>query len=263
MEKQIIHLSLNPFTLKDQLNNNLTKSSKMIFIFGFCSGLFDGRIKSSLSEGDRILIIKKDLTIILHDPEGVKPIQWQKPNVGSINFSIIDSKLRMETYRPKTDESFFITFTGEIYQALVFETKIKGDNATVIGDERDFVDYLENNPSVIEPGLKIIKREKETDVGFIDLFAEDRSNNFVIVEVKKQVANPADAYQLQRYVEYFQKQTTQNVRGILVASRIPNKVKQYLKDSNLEDCAISWQDIFPTMKRPSSIPRLRNLQDFF
>jgi len=111
--------------------------------------------------------------------------------------------------------------------------------------------------------LKIIKREKETDVGFIDLFAEDRSNNFVIVEVKKQVANPADAYQLQRYVEYFQKQTTQNVRGILVASRIPNKVKQYLKDSNLEDCAISWQDIFPTMKRPSSIPRLRNLQDFF
>ena len=156
MEKQIIHLSLNPFTLKDQLNNNLTKSSKMIFIFGFCSGLFDGRIKSSLSEGDRILIIKKDLTIILHDPEGVKPIQWQKPNVGSINFSIIDSKLRMETYRPKTDESFYITFT-EIYQASVFETRIKGVNATVIGNEKDFVDYLENNPSKIEPTASVPK----------------------------------------------------------------------------------------------------------
>lgn len=262
MNEQVTLLSLNPIALKDQLNEILEKSRKIIVLIGHCNGIFDGRIKSSISEGDRILIIKKDLSILLHDPQGVKPIQWQKPNVGSINFSIIDSKLRMETYRPKTDESFFITFT-EIYQALVFETRIKGVNATVIGDEKDFVDYLENNPSIIEPGLKIIKREKETDVGFIDLFAEDRSNNFVIVEVKKQVANPADAYQLQRYVEYFQKQTTQNVRGILVASRIPNKVKQYLKDSNLEDCAISWQDIFPTMKRPSSIPRLRNLQDFF
>jgi RecB family endonuclease NucS len=262
MESQTRKLSLNPPTLRDQLNKKLEESTNMIILLGRCSGFFDGRIKSSLSEGDRILIIKEDLTIILHDPTGVKPIQWQRPKAGPVTFVLSDNNLQMETYRPKTDESFFITFS-EIYLALTYDTRTKGDHAAVIGDEKDFVKFLVNNPTTIESGLKIIDHEKETDVGFIDILGEDKSKNLVVIEVKKQTANPTDAHQLQRYVEFFQKQNIKHVRGILVAPAFPKRVKKYLQSTKLEKCSIPWQDIFPTMKRPTSLPRSRNLDNFF
>ncbi|MFX0086712.1 MAG: endonuclease NucS domain-containing protein [Candidatus Hodarchaeota archaeon] len=262
MEYQISQLSLKPTTLRSQLNKKLDEAKNMIILFGSCSGLFDGRIKSSISEGDRILIIKEDLTIILHDPVGVKPIQWQRPGVGPVIFVLSDNKLKMETYRPKTNESFFITFS-EIYQAITYDTQTKGDQSAIIGDEKDFVKFLVNNPEIIESGLKIIDHERETDVGFIDILAEDISKYFVVIEVKKQAANPSDAYQLKRYVEFFEKQNIQNIRGILIAPAFPKKVKKYLKNAKLEECTIPWQDIFPTMKRPTSIPISRNLEEFF
>ncbi len=262
MKHQISRLSLKPATLRSQLNKKLTEAKNMIILLGSCSGFFDGRIKSSISEGDRILIIKEDLTIILHDTKGVKPIQWQRSGVGPVAFVLSDNKLKMETYRPKTNESFFIIFS-EIYHAITYDTQTKGDQATVIGDEKDFIKFLVNNPETIESGLKIIDYERETDVGFIDILAEDISKCFVVIEVKKQAANPSDAYQLKRYVEFFEKQRKQNIRGILVAPKFPKKVKKYLKNVKLEECAIPWQDIFPTMKRPTSIPLSRNLEEFF
>ncbi|MHA2252889.1 MAG: endonuclease NucS domain-containing protein [Candidatus Kariarchaeaceae archaeon] len=263
MINQIMQLSLDPDTLKDQINNLLSESVKMIILLGRCNGLFDGRIKSRIEEGDRILIIKRDSTILLHDPLGVKPIQWQRPKVGPVKFTIHEEHLRMETYRPKTDESFFITFT-KLYQAVAYESrKDHQSRGVIIGDEKDFVNYLVNNPSIIEQGLKILEREKVTDVGPVDIFAIDSLENYVVIEVKKQAANPNDAHQLRRYFEYFQNQGIHKLRGILIATAFPKKVKQYLERSNLETCEIPWQEIFPTLERPVSIPRSRNLEEFF
>ncbi|MHA1966889.1 MAG: endonuclease NucS domain-containing protein [Candidatus Hodarchaeales archaeon] len=262
MENQITQLSLDPVILQEQINELLPKSINMIVLFGRCDGLFDGRIKSRIEEGDRILIIKKDLTILLHEPFGVKPIQWQRPKAGPVKFTIHEEHLRMETYRPKTDESFFITF-NDLYQAIAYETRIKADSGMITGDEKDFVNYLVNNPSIIEQDLKILEREKVTDVGPVDIYALDSRENYVVIEVKKQAANPTDAHQLKRYVEYFQNKNIHNLRGILIATGFPKKVKQYLESVKLETCEIPWQEIFPTLKRPVSIPRSRNLEEFF
>jgi RecB family endonuclease NucS len=260
MQDHYTQLATNPSLLKQQLDNHLRK--KMIIISGYCSALFDGRIKSSLKERDRILLIKKDETILLHNSVGVKPVQWQRPGAGRINFTLIDNTfLRMETYRPKTDESFFITFS-EIYHSSVFDTAEENDDALIIGHEKDLTDYLVQHPETIEPELRVIECEKDTDVGSIDIFAMDSGNNQIVIEVKKQAATPADVHQLKRYVNYFHDQG-QIVRGILVASSFPKKVSKYLRNYGLEACVVPWQDIFPTIKRPSSVSRSRSLEEFF
>ena len=260
LNNNITLLSDNFSTLVSQLNDNLEKV--MIILTGKCSAFFDGRIKSHFPDGDRVLLIKKDLTILLHGSSGVKPVQWQLAGAGKVTFNLIEeSHVQMETYRPKTDETFFITFS-EVYLTLTYKIIEFDETASIIGHEKDFVDYLIQNPEIIEENLQVIEAEKEIDFGFIDIWARDASNTFVIIEVKRTFATPADAHQLKRYVDFYQNKG-ENVRGILVATGFPRKVKNYLKTYELERCTVLWQDIFPTLTRPSSLSHKKRLDEFF
>ncbi len=258
MKDNIAKLSLDLPTLTNQLNECVGR--RMNILIGRCTAFFDGRIKSRFLDGDRVLIIKKDLSILLHGSSGVKPIQWQLPGAGNVSFKILEKNLRMETYRPKTDESFFITFS-KIYLPLTFEASEEDDSASVIGHEKDLVQYLVENPNVIENGIQVIETEKEIDFGFIDIMALDSSKNFVVIEVKRTPATPADAHQLKRYIDFFNEQG-QKVRGILVATAFPGKVIKYLQTFGLESREINWQDIFPTISRPSSVSTPKKLDEF-
>ncbi|MFX1247268.1 MAG: endonuclease NucS domain-containing protein [Promethearchaeota archaeon] len=259
MNNHIIQLSKRLPILESQLNNHLER--RMILLFGNCRAHFDGRIKSLFLDGDRVLIIKKDLSILLHSSFGVKPVQWQLAGAGKVIFRMkSNQRLQMETYRPKTDESFFITFS-KVYFAVSYDTSKADDAASIIGHEKDFVEYLVKNPDIIEQDLRIIESEKEIDFGFIDIWAMDILDTFVAIEVKKSSATLADAHQLKRYIDFF-KQKGQKVRGILVATSFPKKVKKYLKSFNLEACRIMWQDIFPTIRRPSYTSMSKRLDEF-
>ncbi len=247
--------------LADSLPSHL--DNDMILIVGVCDSIFDGRIKSTLDKGDRTLILKKDGSILLHNATGTRPVQWQKARAGKINFTynIENSTLIMESYRPKTDESFFITFY-EVWFAAFLQIKERlSKGSQTFGDEKDFVDQLVLHPELIESNLKIIEREKEIAFGFIDLYCQDSNGTFTVIEVKKQAATLTDAYQLHRYIEFFQKKG-EAVRGILVANHIPKKVIAYLKTHNLEHVSIPWQEIFPTLKRPTNTVRTKQLDDF-
>ncbi|HUT82917.1 MAG TPA: endonuclease NucS [Candidatus Bathyarchaeia archaeon] len=233
-----------------ELNTEACK--KMIVIFGLCIAIFDGRIKSFLPEGDRLLFIKKDETLILHSSKGVKPVNWQIGGAGKINYISEDNKLVVRTFRPKTTESLEIIFS-DIYQITVFDAH---DSAllSVYGSEADLSNYLYNNPSIINKDFQPTAREYETPFGFLDLRGVDREGNIVIIEVKKRSATPADAHQLKRYVEYFEEVEKVKVRGILVAKDFSQKVMAVLQANDLEAVAVPWQEIFPSLssEKPSA-----------
>ena len=232
-----------------------------ILIVGTCDSIFDGRIKSTLPKGERILLIKKDSSILLHNATGMRPVQWQKQKAGKVSFKISsEGLLVMESYRPKTDESFFIRF-HDVFFASVLKIIETLEGAYVIGDEKDFVDALIARPDLIEQGLKVKEREKEIPFGLIDIFAEDKSGHEIVIEVKKQAATLADAQQLHRYIEHFQNQG-KKFRGILVATHLPEKARVYLETYNLEARVINWQELFPTLQRPTSIARTTQLDSF-
>ena len=235
---------------------NSTIGEKMILVAGRNTAIFDGRIKSSLVEGDRFLLIKKDLSIVLHGPLGVKPLNWQKPQAGPIEFRIKDDLLEMFTQRTKTKEVLTITFSNLDLVALWYASD--ESELEIYGDESDFVSYLVSNPDLIEPDFQVLKTEYSTDVGPVDIRGISEEGE-VIIEVKKRKATPRDGHQLKRYVEYFKEKEKKNVRGILIAPDFPDNVLKYLKKHNLEIRKISWEEIFPLIKRPGK-PKL---EDFF
>jgi RecB family endonuclease NucS len=245
--------------LVELLPNHLEKHT--ILLAGLCDSIFDGRIKSTLSKGERILLIKKDSSILLHNSTGMRPVQWQKQKAGKVSFTISNDKLLvMESYRPKTDESFFIRFHNIIF-ACVFKIKETLESAYVIGDEKDFQTALIDQPDLIEKGLKVIEREKEIPFGYIDIFGKDEAGHEIVIEVKKQAATLADAQQLYRYIEYFQSEG-KKLRGILIATHIPEKARIYLETHNLEARIINWQELFPTLQRPTNVVRTKSLDSF-
>jgi len=232
-----------------ELSEDLCK--KMIVIFGSCSAVFDGRIKSYLPEGDRLLFIKKDETLILHGSKGLKPLNWQISGAGRIIISIDDKKVIVKSYRTKTEETLEIIFDS-IYQAVKYDAH---DSATlsIYGSEKDLSDYLYDHPEIIDDDFQPTAREFNTPFGFLDLRGVDKQGNIIIVEVKKRGATPADAHQLKRYVEYFEDVEKIKVRGILVANSFSEKVMNVLQVNGLEAVAVPWQEIFPSLanERPT------------
>lgn len=239
--------------LSTKLNQVLGKTA--IQLVGTCSAVFNGRIKSELQPGPRLLLIKSDTSIILHGETGVKPLNWQKAYDGKIDFRYSTKGLEMYTYRPKTDETFTILFT-KVNHAFSYSSQ---DNVSLQkqGDERDLVKYLVSNPSVIEEGLTIVSRELETLVGFIDIEAIDKNGKRLIIEVKKQRATPKDAFQLLRYIDTLEKQD-KRCRGMLISAGTPLKVQEFLKQNSLEFFDVQWQELFPNLKRSKA----KNLSDF-
>ncbi len=235
---------------------NSAVGDKMIILAGRCTAEFDGRIKSSLDIGDRLLIIKKDLSIIMHGPIGVKPLNWQKPNAGPINFNSNHDSLEMITRRTKTKELLTIVFTNLSSVSLWHATDVS--EMIIYGDESDLVKYLVSSPDLIEEGFQVLRTEYNTDVGPVDIRGIGKSGE-IIVEVKKRNATPADAYQLKRYIEYFEEKEKKDVIGMLVAPDFPEKVLQYLNENDLVAKKIHWKDVFPTLQRPKSAL----LEEFF
>ncbi|NHK30613.1 MAG: DUF91 domain-containing protein [Asgard group archaeon] len=231
----------------DELSKKLTDASckQMIILFGSCVAIFDGRIKSYLPLGERLLIVKKDESLILHGSSLVKPLNWQKAGAGKIEYLSNDKQLVVKTYRPKTKESLEIVF-DKVFQAIIFNA-LDSASLSIYGSESDLSDYLFNHPEIISKEFQPTTREYETPFGFIDIRGVDKKGNIIIIEVKKRAAAPADAHQLKRYVDYFNDVEKIEVKGILVAKDFSNKVMAILETNNLEAVAVNWLEIFPAL----------------
>ena len=52
----------------------------------------------------------------------------------------------------------------------------------LVGSERDLIDLIFENPSLIEDGFRPLEREKPTRYGMIDIYGTDRNGNGVVVD---------------------------------------------------------------------------------
>lgn len=97
---------------------------------------------------------------------------------------------------------------------------------SMIVSEETVEDILERNMNLIEDGMVLIKRQLETEVGRIDLFARDKNGVFTIIELKKGKTEDDVFGQLSRYLGWCKKTKarTGNVRGIIIAKSIGKKL---------------------------------------
>ncbi len=87
--------------------------------------------------------------------------------------------------------------------------------------ERDIEDHLVQNITAIEDGMKLIQRQVATDIGRIDIMAEDKQGVTVIIEVKVGEAKDSSVGQIARYLGWYSATTEKSVRGILIAHDFP------------------------------------------
>ncbi|MDG6219458.1 MAG: endonuclease NucS, partial [Candidatus Thermoplasmatota archaeon] len=239
-KKNVLHIIQYPSAsqaesfIKENHQKNAEKT--ILQLIGTCIVQYHGRAKSFLDSGDRIIIIKQDGNLLVHQPIMREPINWQ-PAGSIIEYIVKDNSLILKSRHRKPAEKMIISFT-EIFSIIVSQLN---DSAQlkIAGMESDVVKHIINNPSCIEEGLRIQNQEKQVRSGLIDVFAYDKDHTPVIIEVKRSLATISNVHQLRMYVQDMQHHSEKTlVRGILCAPRIPDMIKNLLQDYNLE-----WKEV--------------------
>ncbi len=229
------------WTLQDYITllNDALKRNETVVFSCRCTIRYSGRAESYIGDGDRIIMIKSDNALLIHQPTGNAPINYMKPGTG-YTVRVEDSKLILKATNILEKESMEIT----ISYVHFFNTHKLHDGQTIVvaGTEDDMSDMIYKNPSLIEDGFTPVSQEEQTVYGFIDVLGTDKNGVLTVVECKRYVADLSAVTQLRRYVEKIMaSKGITNVRGIIAAPKITQNAEQMLKD---------WGYSFVSIKPP-------------
>ncbi|MCX6710152.1 MAG: endonuclease NucS [Candidatus Woesearchaeota archaeon] len=215
----------------NDFSDALLKGESMA-VFARCEIFYSGRAESQLLSGERILVVKSDKSMLVHQPSGSAPVNWMKEN-SDYSLSIEGDSLMLRVRNLPLKEHLDIRIE-EVYS---FSHRKLEDNQKIIlaGSEKDMSDMILENPSLIEKGFKPLSREEHTKYGFIDVFGYDLNNVLVVIEAKRYTADFKAVSQLQRYVEKIKEtKGLSKVRGILAAPGISPNAEKMLRDFGFE-----------------------------
>src|SRR3954449_6784377 len=146
-----------------------------------CEVRYTGRLTATLPEAVRLLVLKSDGSVLVHDDSGgYKPLNWMTPPtvVEEAEGAIVVRKRA-----GKTEDRLEI----RIVDVLSDVTHDMGESAALQKDgvERDLQLELAAAPSALGEELTLVKREWATEVGPVDLMCRDDAGEWVAVEIKR------------------------------------------------------------------------------
>ena len=179
-----------------------------------CEVRYTGRLTAVLPEAVRLLILKADGSVLVHDDAGgYKPLNWMTgPSV------IEELGDVLVVRKQKTEDALEI----RLAEVLSDVTHDMGESAALQKDgvERDLQLELAAAPSALGDGLTLVKREWPTEVGPVDLMCRDESGEWVAVEIKR-IGTIEAVEQLTRYLDFIRRDPAKKeCRGILAAERL-------------------------------------------
>ena len=204
---------------------------KTLVIVGNCWVNYQGRARSTLNPGERILIIKEDGSVLVHRPRGYEPVNWQPPGC-IFHPGIEEDAFFIKAVRRKPREILQVFF-DKIYFLAAMSLADKGE-FSLHASEEEMQKAIINQPSLIEDGLRIIAYEKKVEPGFVDVYGIDRDGRLVVIEIKRRTAGKEAVLQLSRYVNSLKSEHGRKVRGILVAPKIARQAHKTLVTLGLE-----------------------------
>ncbi|ASJ05816.1 hypothetical protein A3L01_09090 [Thermococcus barossii] len=202
----------------------------MLTIFARCKVHYDGRAKSELGSGDRVIIIKPDGAFLIHQSRKREPVNWQPPG-SFVTVEERDGVVILRSVRRKPKEVLEVELE-EVYLVSMFRAE-DYEELALTGSEAEMAEMIFNNPELIEPGFKPLFREKQIGHGIVDILGRDRDGNLVVLELKRRKADLHAVSQLKRYVEALTREHG-DVRGILVAPSLTSGAKKLLEKEGLE-----------------------------
>ncbi|WP_175060085.1 endonuclease NucS [Thermococcus sp. 2319x1] len=226
-----VEAKLNPTyeEMVDIFNRALSKEA-IINIFAHCRVFYDGRAKSELGPGDRVILIKPDGSFLIHQKEKREPVNWQPPG-SSVGLEVKEGRIFLRSIRRKPREILEVELL-HVYLISYFQAE-DYEELALTGSEAEMADLIFENPSVIEDGFKPLFKEKPIKHGIVDVLGVDKEGNIVVLELKRRRADLHAVSQLKRYVEAM-KEEHEKVRGILVAPSLTSGAKKLLEKEGLE-----------------------------
>ncbi len=193
-----------------------------------CEVEYSGRAEAYLARGERLVIIKGDNTLLVHQPEGNAPINYMKPDAKH-SVKTEEGKLLLSSQNLALKE--YLDITMHKVHFISSHALKDGQKIQIIGTEKDMSEMIYSNPTIVSDDFKPLSMEEHTKYGFIDVFGYDKDNNLVIVECKRYCADLSAVTQLRRYVEKMKKvKGTDNVRGVIAAPKITSNAQQMAED---------------------------------
>ncbi|WP_414469462.1 endonuclease NucS [Methanobacterium sp. ACI-7] len=206
------------------------KNRAVLIITACCKVFYEGRAKSTLESGDRVIIVKSDGSFLVHKGEKRNPVNWQPPGCNT-TYKIEKGLIRLKSIRRKPKELLEVEISKT--HAVMFFIPKDDEKLNLSGSERDMADYIYENPEVIEEGFKPLAMEKSISNGVIDIMGNDKDGKLIVLELKRGRATLDAVSQLKRYVDNLSGQN-EDLRGIVVAPSITGSALKLLKSYGLE-----------------------------
>ncbi|MDX6474196.1 MAG: endonuclease [Gaiellaceae bacterium] len=178
-----------------------------------CAVRYSGRLNAALPEAVRLLILKDDGSVLVHDDAGgFKPLNWMTAPT-----FVEDEGTRLVVRKLKTEDVLEI----ELVEVLSDVVHDMGESAALQKDgvERHLQEELAAAPSSLGEELTLVKREWSTEVGPVDLMCRDEDGEWVAVEIKR-IGTIEAVEQLTRYLGFIREDPAKAAcRGILAAQK--------------------------------------------
>ena len=187
----------------------------MRLIVARCEVVYTGRLTALLPESTRLLLLKSDGSVLVHaDSGGYKPLNWMTPP------TVIEEEPGLIVVRKragKTEDRLEIRIAEVLSDVELPMDEVGG--LAKNGVERDLQVALAARPDLLEPELRLVRREWSTDVGPVDLMCRDCDDGWVAVEIKR-LGTIEAVEQLTRYLGFIRVDPAkERCRGILAAER--------------------------------------------
>ena len=188
----------------------------MRLIVARCEVTYTGRLTAHLPESTRLLMLKDDGSVLVHaDAGGYKPLNWMTPP------TVVEDAGDLLVVRKRAGRSED-RLEIRLVEVLSDVTHEMGEAAALEKDgvERDLQLLLADRPGAIEEGLRLVKREWQTEVGPVDLMCRDADDGWVAVEIKR-IGTIEAVEQLTRYLDCIRSDPARAAcRGIVAAQTI-------------------------------------------
>ncbi len=219
---------------------------RTLIVAGDCHVHYSGRASSTLENGERLLIVKSDGSLLVHRPTGYEPVNWQ-PSGAVFHVEVKNDMLEVHGVRQKPRESVKVTFASVLMVSAL--ALVDSGEFLLHASEDDMHRAILLKPQLLEEGFKPISWEKKVEPGFVDIYGEDKDGRLVIVEVKRKAASKEAALQLAKYIEPIKAKVNRPVRAVLVAPSLGKDVQRLLASMGLEFKALDPKDCALVLKK--------------
>lgn len=216
--------------------NLAIKNQEMCIIIGECFVEYQGRATSKLPKGKRLVLIKSDKSISIHENRLIRPTNYMMDAINSCkiikNNNSKKNEIELISKRLKPKEIIKTIFYS-IDDVHKYDLPMSND-LRLSGSEKELNDALMDDLNFLEPGLKPVNQQQVFRKGVCDIIAEDSEGRFVVIELKRRKADYASVTQLKRYADHVEKMKGIKTRGILLAPEIRKSALELLQSYGLE-----------------------------